>query len=501
VVAQAITLLSFWRAVRTMPVMRVAIAPLLLVCASLAHADVPLESKASIYGASTTRPTTSPTTLQRGPHLLLDDELIETSHNLRRVVNRPSRDVAHANPIITGKEDGCFQPYMSVLRDDTIGRFRIWYGARKEDRDEGQSRLAYMESDDGIAWRRPHRLLETPPIQFGASVLRDDSGYKFAWWAPAVPKDAPPGMKVASSPDGLRWERMTTPGAASDVVLPHSHDINGIFRDPIRNRYIAIASTYVEDPAWTGKRRVTTQAVGDDLLHWSKPWRVLVPDPTIEDEQTQFYAMDGFLTRGELLIGMVKVLRDDLKADDPPNPPDAYGIGYTTLAWSRDGEHWIRDREPFLDRDPRQGAWDHAHAWIDEQLPVGEDVYLYYAGYARGHKVNRFEERQIGLLKMKRDRYVAREANATGGTFTTPPLKLDGNEITLNVDAAHGEVRVQVLDETGKVLPGFAFADCEPIRADALAASAKWKGGNLLRTPLRLEFAMKDARLFAIELR
>jgi len=73
---------------------------------------------------------------------------------------------------------------------------------------------------------------------------------------------------------------------------------------------------------------------------------------------------------------MVKVLRDDLKSDSSPDPPDAYGIGYTTLAWSHDGEHWVRDREPFFDRSSQRGAWDRAHAWIDEQVPVGDEVYL-----------------------------------------------------------------------------------------------------------------------------
>ena len=53
-----------------------------------------------------------------------------------------------------------------------------------------------------------------------------------------------------------------------------------------------------------------------------------------------------------------------------------YGIGYTTLAWSHDGEHWVRDREPFFDRSSQRGAWDRAHAWIDEQVPVGDEVYL-----------------------------------------------------------------------------------------------------------------------------
>jgi hypothetical protein len=444
-----------------------------------------------------------PLVLRPGPHLLLDEHLIATSKNLRRVVNQPSREVTHANPIITGREDGCFQPYLSVLRDEKTGRFRIWYGARTGDRNPSQSRLATMESDDGITWKRPYALCETPLIQFGASVLRDvDGTYKFAWWAPAVPKGELPGMKLASSPDGLKWTQMTVSGAASDVVLPHNHDINSIYRDPIRNRYLAIASTYVKDPAWTGERRVTTQATSDDLLHWSTPKRILVPDPKTEHDQTQFYAMDGFLTRGDLLIAMVKVLRDDLKADAPPDPPDAYGIGYTTLAWTRDGEHWTRDREPFLDRNAQRGTWDHAHAWIDEQVAVGDDVYLYYAGYARGHKVNRFEERQIGFLRMKRDRYVIREADARGGSFTTPLLQVTGDAITLNCNAKGGEVRLGVLDEASQPVPGLTVADSEPICDDALDAPVRWKGGNRLpRGPFRLEVLLKDAKLFAIGVR
>ncbi|HOD50652.1 MAG TPA: hypothetical protein PLJ71_10975 [Candidatus Hydrogenedentes bacterium] len=50
--------------------------------------------------------------------------------------------------------------------------------------------------------------------------------------------------------------------------------------------------------------------------------------------------MDGYLARRDLLIGMVKVLRDVLKADDPP---DAYGVGYTALAWTHDGQTRVRN--------------------------------------------------------------------------------------------------------------------------------------------------------------
>ena len=49
-----------------MRVMRCAVSLFLLACCSLAYADEKLESKASIYVASTARPAPQPLTLKRG---------------------------------------------------------------------------------------------------------------------------------------------------------------------------------------------------------------------------------------------------------------------------------------------------------------------------------------------------------------------------------------------------------------------------------------------------
>src|SRR5205823_13685016 len=93
--------------------------------------------------------------------------------------------------------------------------------------------------------------------------------------------------------------------------------------------------------------------------------------------------------------------------------------------------------------------------WGDCQLPAGDEVYLYYGGYARGHKVERFKERQIGLARMQRDRYVAHTAGREEGRLTTPPLLLQATRMTVNAKVA-GELRVRALDAEGKALPGFA---------------------------------------------
>ncbi|MEO6034186.1 MAG: hypothetical protein ABIQ35_02910 [Verrucomicrobiota bacterium] len=440
--------------------------------------------------AADSKSSREPIVLNPGPHLFLDEFLVENSSNVLRRVNPPVRNPAIANPIVTGREDQNFQPYLSVIRNDQTKKFRIWYGARTEDSNPVRSRLAYMESSDGIHWQRPHRILGFPaPIQFGVSVIDEGAAFPIPAQRFKYGCYMDGGLKIATSPDGFDWTLLTT-----NVVVKHNHDINGIFRDTLRHRYVATLSFYLPGKEWKGWRRITKQSESADLLRWSEPWAVLTPD-TRDEGETQFYAMDGFLVRGDLTIGMVKVLRDDLKFD-------AEGIGYTTLAWTRDGKNWTRDREKFLDRSADKNEWDHSHAWIDEQVPVGTNVYLYYAGYKRGHKVNRFEERQIGLVTMLLDRYVAREAGEKSGILRTPPLILRGARLSVNADARHGELKVQICEANGKPIKGFTAKDFKTVTTDQVDAPLRWKRSlqELNGKPVRLEFLMRNARLFAFEL-
>jgi len=460
--------------------------------------DLPVSYEhATLYSPGQAPQSSAPIVLGAGPHLFIDDYLVDPSSTAVRRVDKPERSAEISNPVVTGIEDGCFQPYLSVHRDETSGRFRIWYGHRTEDKNGVRSRLGYMESADGIRWDRPARTLDVPgEIQFGVSVI--DEGpktadpaqrFKYGWYFGD-------GLRVAASPDGLNWTAL-----AEGTVLRHNHDISGIYRDAIRNRYVAIASVYRESEFWEGKRRITMQATSDDLVHWGPAHHVVLPDKAREEGEVQFYAMDGFLQRGDLTIGMVKVLRDDLKADDPPNPPDAYGTGFTALAWSRDGDHWVRDLDPYFERDMDPKAWDHSHAWIDEQVPVKDDVYLYYGGYAHGHKVNRFEERQIGLVAIKKDRYVSRGSDARNGTLLTPLLSLEATDLRVNVKV-DGSLKIRVLDEAGTPVPGFDFGDMTPIQGDLLEAPVKWKGNlsELKGKPLRLEFELITGGIYAFYL-
>lgn len=443
--------------------------------------------------------TVRPIELKAGPHLFIDDYLIAEQSFLTRTVNNP---VKLSKPIVTGGKEGDdnFQPYLSIIHDSTSGRFRMWYNTSENMR---QSHIGYIESKDGIHWNRPHRVLKDPhKIRFGCSVVDRGLGYSNSQQRFLLAFYYKDGLMIATSPDGFDWEMLS-----DTSVLKHNHDINSLHWDPIRNQYLVIVSQRAESKFWRGRLRIPYESVSKDLIHWEKLWIIITPkvNAPIEQGETQFYAMGGVICRGDLLIGLVKVLRDDKNATPGKTAKEmgdmkrkAAGLGYTVLAWSRDGRTWQRDYEPFIPNNPLPGSWDHAMAWGDEQLVVGNETFVYYVGYAHGHKVARFTERQIGLARMLRDRYVSRDADLNTGTLITKPVILNAESMTVNADV-DDVLRIRLLDKNGKPLKNF---DWFTIKGDSIAHPVKWKESikSLKGKPVRIEFKLRYAQLFGFDL-
>jgi len=487
------------------------------------------------------RPAVEPVDLRSGPQLFMDDHLIAKSDGVDKVTQHPQRFLGR--PVL-GWEQHTTQPYVTVLRDPQSGKFRMWYnhGAGKD------CAIAYAESDDGVQWTAPRLDLVGPDNRlfiigrsaehgsYGVSVIDDGPNavdpqkrYKLTWWSGVT---EPAGVSVAWSPDGLHW----TP-YEKNPVLPYyptddhraalgTGDIVDLFYDPIRRHYSALFKLHaIKADGWsagpragTAFRRLVGQSHSDDFLNWTIPWRVMIPEPR-DEGQLEFYSSGGTIARGPVLITFIRMLHDDYSPE--PGMLDDHGkttgIGYTTLATSRDGEHWERHDDIFFDRAPEKDAWDHAMTWVGSSLPVGDELYLYYGGYQRGHKIEPTKERQIGLVKMTMDRFIAREARGEKPcTLLTAPLAVragNGSRFVVNADASRGRIRVQVREMTGQVIPGYSFDDCAPISGDGIRLPVEWTTNvngemqpgiidlaRLNDQTVRLEFEITNAKLFAFEL-
>ena len=414
-----------------------------------------------------------------GPQFFLDDTQIAAASGVSRIVVPPGR---LDQPVITSAVDGAWQPYISALRDAESGRIRVWYNTLAPG---DRSHVAYLESPDGLNFRRPHLSLADPGlISVGASVIDEGlnvpdprARYKMAF-------DTGSGGMVAVSRDGFGWTPLGT------EPLVRSGDIITLIRDPYRGRYVILCKLETDDD-----RRIVGQSVSADCLTWSTP-RVIVAPVGPDHPETEFYGIGGVVARGGLLIGLLRILRDDLPAEAGGEP---LGIGYTVLTWSHDGETWWRDRTPFVERSGAPGAWDRAMAWGDAMVDAGDRTLIYYGGYQRGHKISRSTERDIGVGWMTRDRFVARYAER--GWLSTPAFVAGPSRLVLNADV-RGEMRVAVLGLDGRPLVGFTWDECRPITGDALRHVVAWRGRRLLpdEEAISLQFQLSDASLYTFGL-
>jgi hypothetical protein len=475
--------------------------------------------------SQTTSPSETPVDVRLGPQLFIDDYLIQKSENLIRTTHSPKR--YDKNPIL-GWQQGTTQPYVTVLRDPESGKFRMWYN-----RGIGKGcAIAYAESENGLEWTTPslgilgddNRLIEiSSPHQNGYGVSVIDEGeafsdkqkrFKVAWWGQMKPwPGGDPGLRVAFSPDGIHWtpcaDNPVLPDFSEDQFLEDPRrpygvaDIVDVFYDPIRSRYSALVKTpalpidgmATAPRARTFIRRLVSQTVSGDFVRWERPWRVVVPESR-DDGLLEFYSVGGTIARGGLLIGFVRMLHDDFPADEGG---EANGIGYTTLVTSRDGKHWERHNDIFFDRDKTPGAWDHAMTWVGSVLPMGDKFYVYYGGYARGHKVEPEKERQIGLAIMPRDRFVSRSARAgTDGRLITVPLthvREKGPRLFLNVSTGDGAIRVRALDSEGNPINGLDSV----IKGDGVDLLVPGLDFSNVDKPIRLGFELDRAELYGFD--
>ncbi len=455
--------------------------------------------------------------------------------------------------------------WTSVWRDPKTGKYQLWYqsyaGKRAGDK-KLECVVCYAESDDGITFVKPeldlfpfkeHQTTNIVLIGNGGygdrycnSVLVEpdekdpNRRYKMAYYDWVKGSDHEyPGLCVAFSPDGIHWTKHSegplfrTSYGARGVPPPFADedgyretpvkdkpvrktwfypltmaDAVDVFYDPRRAEYVLYGKIWMDAPdggaAWKhGMGRTASK----DLLTWSKPQFILAPDdkdsPDVEFHTSPvFYFSERYICLNQIFYRKLKGAID------------------IELMTSADGFTWERNfrEQHFLGRS-QAGLFD-SRSLFTNSTPVilDDEIRFYYGAYNQspvgGVKSALGERSGVGLATIPRDRFAGlrsvpkseqptlRKPLENIGQVTLKPLDLAGcRAITVNADATNGSIRVELLNEDGYRVRGYAKDDAVALEGDSLRHQVAWKDHALANLPAGhyiLRFHLENATVFAV---
>ena len=466
-------------------------------------------------------------TLESRKHLFIDLSLVERRENVALRVNPPrlggvaiARDRAWEHHL----------HFMTTVADDD-GLARMWYATSRADKGLKSYRFGYAESEDGVTWRKPNLGLVkvngwadmnvVPPRPANANVFIDPTAptserYK-AFGLNQDPELGALGYGVFVSSDGLVFREQGCNGirAAGDTQ-------NMAFWDDRLGRYVAYfrgfslrqdgsrrrAVARWETDDLTGREDWNLEDVPDDRHIVTQLPIVIACDDDDPDEMDIYTpsvvrypgAEDVYLATMSMYHHFTPDEMDDV------DPPRNDGLMDIQLAVSRDGITWSRpDRRPYVGIDA-EGPGQRMLYAVQGMVVRGDAVLQYHTAYdqSHGHKDQNNPGGVIRWTEQRLDGFVAAEFAYAGGEIVTRSILFDGARLVLNVDAsASGEGRVELQHADGRPLDGHSLADCDRVMGNHLRHTVTWNGSSDLGvphgTPLRLRFAMRAAKLYALQ--
>ena len=492
--------------------------------------------------------------------LFVDDFLIESLTNAKQGLNTAMK--ADRNPVLPRERpwEGNFMTLQRVVFDENDQVFKMWYQSATHTvrLDKGKpvagpggadysgNVTCLATSVDGVDWERPSLGL----VEYGGSkdnnILPDSAvvGYLFQDLHEADPAKRYKGLNRTGStatsgmtfdlfysPDGVSW----TPYQGNPVIdtgteLGRWGPTTFMGWDPIRETYAVHMENSAHRRAPLGKRLIG-RAESPDMVHWSEPETILVPD---EDDfpDTEFYTMPVIAYEG-IYLGMLWIFRTTNVTHHPE------------FVSSRDGFHYKRSyREPFITRGAARVDFDSSSVYLNSLIPHGDRILAYYSGTNSrspevGLELGDKSMTGIGLAVSRLDGLVSLDSGkgwvvtdtpeeelarlptadylrriskgpASFGQMVTRPFSFSGSRLHLNASMAPiaagpgvGEVRVEVLRANHKKLDGFKFDDADAITTSGVAQTASWNGSPdvsaLAGKSIKLRFYFKNAKLYSFQ--
>lgn len=456
----------------------------------------PLRGKPAVPAYLVSPPEVIPIDL--GRQLLVDDFLIaETS--LVRTFHLPSYHPE--SPVL--KPDRPWEGSMAMVFSDGVWHdpadrtFKMWYMAGPE------RATCYAESRDGIHWTKPS-LDVVPGTNIVQTGWRDSSTV----WLDLEEKDAgkrykmfrsSPGtakgswrLSIYFSPDGIHWsDPPLLSGYCGDRTTVFWNPFRKVWvyslrsmRDPRRRRYWETPDL-IAGPRWEGADEPPWWIGADDLDLPRADLKV----------PTQLYNLDA-VAYESLFLGLFTIWRGQ--------PADRQKPNEVLLGYSRDGWSWHRpDRRAFCPVSEKFGDWNYANVQSAGGgcLIQGDRLHFYVSGRGGAPGTSAPGTRVTSLATLRRDGFASLDAGDVEGSLTTRPVSFRGKRLFVNLEAPAGELRVEVLDPDGRVLPPFSREACVPLRADRTQAEVVWTSADDLSTlagrPVRFRFHLKKGKLYA----
>lgn len=448
----------------------------------------------------------APQSFRPGTELFVDDEMVAVSKNVTRTLHAAAK---LPEPVLKPNkpwENGRIYIYGTVDRDEKSGKFRMWYSG---------GGLAYAESDDGVNWVKPeldYVLRDGKPT----NLLYKGRNICFLINDIAEPDPAKRYKLLDNtehhnfigmySADGMVWKEYER-----KPLVPYGSEISNGVRDPKTGQYFVYIRPYLPKPLPknVNQKRLVSVITSSDFENWSEPKLIIQPDQPDdlwvknEVQRTEFYGMSGF-PYGNQYLGLLPVFKVEgiYKKEELTKLQSGYeGPIEGQLVTSRDGLTWQRtkERKPVIPPGPHQ--YDAGCIMNVASIPtiVGDEVWYYYTALSTTHGGKLPEKvASIALAKWRLDGFASLDAAEAEGVVETKPLNRTG-KLQVNADASKGKLTVEVIDASGKPLPGYTASDCHVISTDNIRHAVRWGSNTELPSsgPVQLRFALTNASLYS----
>ena len=467
--------------------------------------------------------------------LFVDDALIDSLENARRRLHHPRpRDVAIT---LDAPWEGAGSGYHSVIHDGEL--YRLYYRGSKLGVENGKLLLGsevycYAESRDGVTFTKPNLGLHEYDGSTENNIIWTGLGtHNFAPFLDTRP-DCPAearfkalggtaregGLFAFQSADGIHWSLMrdqpvVTEGAFDSQNLAFWDSTAGVYRAYFRTFTEGVTTGKVWKPG--GYRAIRT-ASSADFLTWENEADLTYQDSPPEHLYTNQVA--PYFRAPHILVGFptryvergwsdsMRALPDLNQREERAAAHLRYGTSLTEglLMSSRDGVHFQRWNEAFLRPGPeRPDTWLYGHQYIawhavqtEPSLPGAPPEMSLYASEGSWHG----DGSVLRRYALRLDGFVSVNAPLSGGELATRPIRFSGDELLLNfATSAAGDVRVEIQEQDGNPISGYALDDCAPVFGDSLERPVTWRGGSdvsqLAGRAVRLRFRLRDADLYS----